>query len=165
MIIDVLHNAYCYFTGQWWREAVDFIRAAGSELGDGERPIRGQQMFARVLSYTTGPREDAVLESHRRYMDIQVVLTGQETVAVWPAETLSPLGPYDVVRDVTLYEPPTSQPVTFEFRPGYFAVFLPQDAHMPQLVSRAPCRMKKVVVKVAIELVGSHGIDISLQQA
>ena len=109
-------------------------------------------MFVKILDFTTSPPEAAVLESHRVYADVHVVLDGREAIRVWPAEELSPCQAYDADRDVILYEPPAVAPVVLDLRPGHFVVFQPQDAHMPALSAGAPARVRKLVFKVATRL-------------
>lgn len=155
MIIDAWDNAGWYFDEPWWKEAVDYVTSANADAPIGDVPIRGDEMFARFVSYDTTSPESAVLESHRRYADVQTALVGEEAIAVWPTATLAVRKPYDADTDVAHYEDPGAWPVRLELRPGRFAIFLPQDAHMPGLVAGAPCRVKKLVIKVATNLISA----------
>lgn len=85
MILDSLSRADSYFTADWWRETLAYIRAATPALPDGVHPVRGETIVARVHTGQTRTPENAVLESHRTYVDVHVVLQGRETIAVWPA--------------------------------------------------------------------------------
>ncbi len=156
MIVDSLANVGWYFKADWWRKVVEFIRTAHPALPDGEHALQGREVFVRILSLKTGPCEHTVLESHRSYVDIHVVLDGQETIEVWPTHLLTPRNGYDSERDVTFYMAPDGPPAVIDLRPGNFAVFFPQDAHMPQLVCEVPCQLKKLVVKTSVELVRAN---------
>lgn len=86
----------------------------------------------------------AELEVHRVYTDIQVVLEGEETYG-WEAarELKTEHIPYDLGRDISFY---SDRPrFYFTLRPGEFVVFSPEDAH-------APCighgKIKKLVAKI-----------------
>jgi len=106
-----------------------------------------------VHSGHTRPASDAVLESHRAYVDVHVVLEGAETIAVWPVGPLRVRTPYHAQQDVTVYEQPDTPGTRLVLAPGLFAVFFPQDAHMTQLMDREQRAIKKLVMKVAVALV------------
>ena len=153
MIFDTLEQATPYFAGEWWREVLRFIAAAPLDLPAGERALRGEDLFVRVLDFVTGPQADAVLESHRKYNDVHVVLQGSELIRVWPAATLSVRQEYDADKDVMFYEPPPVAPLVLDLRPGHFVVFQPQDAHMPAIAAPQPARIRKLVFKVSTRLI------------
>ena len=152
MIFDALVHAPGYYTGDWWRDVLAFAASATSDLPAGERPLRGQDLFVKILDFTTGPPETAVLESHRAYTDVHIVLDGREAIRVWPADALRVRQSYDPERDVMFYDPPAEAAVVLDLRPGHVAVFHPQDAHMPALAVGAPARVRKLVFKVATRL-------------
>lgn len=155
MIFDNLSHAPGYFSGDWWTEVLAFVETAPADLPAGERLLRGHDLFVKILDFTTGPVATAVLESHRAYTDVHVVLEGAEIIRVWPAEALTVRQPYDTDKDVILYDPPPHAPTAFELRPGQFAVLQPQDAHMPALELGAPARIRKLVFKVATHLISA----------
>ena len=156
MILDSLDNAECYFDGDWWRDTVAFLRSATPALADGEHLVRARQIVARVHRGQTTPRANAMLESHRAHVDVHVVLEGKDSLIVWPASRLQIRTPYNQAQDVVFYDPPAEGGVPFTLRPGSFAVLFPQDAHMTQITQGAPARIKKLVMKVAVELVGGQ---------
>lgn len=150
MIVDTLDRALGYISGPTWEAAIAYARQAAVDLPDGEHPIDDVRLYARVLSFMSGGPEAAVLESHRVYADVHVVLAGCETIRVWRAETLDVRDPYDASRDVMFYHPPVDVPVTLTLRPGDFALLLPQDAHMPTLSCGGPAPVKKLVLKIDV---------------
>ena len=154
MIFDSLPNADACFTGDWWRDTLAYIRAATPSLPDGVHPVRGDAIVARVHTGHTRPAGEAVLESHRAYVDVHVVLEGRETIAIWPADRLRVRTPYNEGQDVTFYDPPVDEGTRLDLAPGFFAVFFPQDAHMTQLMGRHPAAIKKLVMKIAVGLAG-----------
>ena len=155
MIFDTLAHAPSYFRAEWWREVLAFTAAATPDLPAGEQPLRGEDLFVRILDFTTGPREGAVLESHRKYTDVHVVLQGGELIRIWPSATLVPRQEYDADRDVIFYEPPAEAPAILDLRPGHFVVLQPPDAHMPAIAAAAPARIRKLVFKVSNRLMTS----------
>ncbi len=117
-------------------------------LEPGIHPVLGEQIFAIVEASAGRTREEAKLECHRRYIDIQLVLEGVDEMG-WKllAECVEPATEYDAARDIRFFnDAPASWIAT---PPGAFCLFFPDDAHAP-LVSAGPIR--KVVVKIAVLL-------------
>tara|TARA_B100000315_G_scaffold258428_1_gene310486 strand:- start:8825 stop:9313 length:489 start_codon:yes stop_codon:yes gene_type:complete len=162
MIFDTVENATCYFSSSWWDRVNAFVVDVAPTLPDGEHPIIGEEMFARIMTCFTGCRDDAILESHRTYIDIHIVLEGEEAIAVWPIKTLVPRTGYDNERDVIFYEPPADSAAEIILKPGLFAGFFQQDAHMPQLISGTACQIKKLVIKATLGcmILGEKGFSL-----
>ena len=155
MIFSALSNADSCFSEDWWRDTLAYIRAATPSLEDGVHQVRGDTIVARIHQGHTRPPSDAVLESHRAHVDVHVVLEGRETIAVWPADRLRVRTPYNDQQDVTFYDLPSEEGARLCLSPGFFAVFFPQDAHMTQLMDRQPVAIKKLVMKISVELAGN----------
>lgn len=155
MIFDSLHHADSYFTGDWWKDTLAYIRLATPSLPDGVHQVDGETIVARVHTGRTRPASDSVPESHLAYADVHVVLEGRETVAVWPSDRLILRTPYNKEQDVMFYDPPADAGLRLNLRPGFFAVFSPQDAHMTQIAQGEPERIKKLVMKISVELIGN----------
>ena len=125
-------------------QAVDF-----TALPDGKVEIDGPRLIANVARYRTKLPEQAVWESHRRYIDVQYVVTGEERIGYVPLENAPPVqSPYNEAKDVIFYEPGRD---TFTLRAGQFAIFYPEDIHAPSLADGEPREVLKVVMKVAVE--------------
>jgi YhcH/YjgK/YiaL family protein len=105
------------------------------------------------MSYPTRFPEDAVLEAHQKYVDIQTSLAAAEGIEWFPLDTLEVKTPYEATKDVALYHRPRPGPARVDVYPGIFVALFPHDAHMPQLiVDNAPGHVKKVVVKINVAL-------------
>lgn len=154
MILDTLEGLTRFFGRSWWPKARAVLEGLTPAVPDQEIPVQGRDLYVRVLTYDTVTRDQAVLEAHRAYVDVQVALQGREGIAVWPTPTLQECVPYDPARDVAYYTPPDVPAVSLTLGPGLAAVFFPEDAHMPQLIAGAPERVKKAVVKVRVTLLG-----------
>jgi len=148
MILDTLLNAAKYAgLRDGCSEAFGFLDHPGmAELPDGKYPIAGECIYAIVVR-TQGRRvSEGQLEGHRRHIDIQYVVTGDESMGWSPAGQLTEAVPYDEERDLVFFKGEPESIVRIP--PGSFAVLLPTDAHLP-LIGSGP--IHKVVVKVAIE--------------
>lgn len=127
--------------------------AAGSwrEAPDGRIEISGGALYALLMSYETKGASDCAYEYHRRYADIQILLSGSEYVDVRPAEALSEKTPYDEAKDIGfLLDGDPLGAVRLSLAPGLAAVFFPEDAHKPCMALGKPERVRKLVVKVAL---------------
>ena len=105
-----------------------------------------------VQRYKTKLPEQAVWESHRKYIDVQFVAGGHEQFGhVLLANAPKIKTPYNEERDVIFYEPGAE---TFDAPMGMFMIFYPDDIHAPGLAIGNPptaSEVVKVVVKVAVE--------------
>lgn len=149
MILDLRGNASRYHPlHPGFVAAFDwFAHTKLASLDVGRHEIDGQRLFALVGRDPGKGLLAARLESHRRYIDIQVTLAGQEEIGHRPlSECGSPQVPFLPDNDVAFYaERPDSW---FALPPGRFAIFFPDDAHAPLAGSG---ELHKVVVKVAVD--------------
>lgn len=108
--------------------------------------LLGEQLFVNN-SYVQGvEKEEQILEVHQKYIDIHILLEGQETIGWLPTAELKQVHtPYDSEKDYAFY---TDQPVTyFSLRPGDFCIVYPEDAHAP-IIGQGFIR--KLIVKVLL---------------
>lgn len=153
MLVDQLKNASHYPFGPAWDQVCAFLAGLTPETPDGEYPLQGEEIFARVMTYHTRPPEEAILEAHRNYADVQSVLVGGEAMEWFPAATLEVATVYDGERDAEFYRYPGPGPARVTVAPGRIVLLLPGDAHMFALmVDDTPAEVRKVVVKVRAEL-------------
>lgn len=153
MIFDKIDNYQLYPYGKAWTAAFEFLQKLTPLAEVKEYPIEGKDIFARVQEYNTLTEAEAKIEAHRHYVDIQVLLSGSESIRYFPASNLETKEKYDEKKDAAFFYPTAQYPVELHLKPGYFAVFFPNDAHMPQLVSTlVPSPVKKVVIKIAVDL-------------
>jgi biofilm protein TabA len=154
MITDKIENASNYPMGSAWTRAFEFIASLSPSTPDGDYPLDGEAMFAKVMSYETKTPEKAIFEAHRKYADIQSTLDGAEGIAIVDIQNATVSKPYHSENDVAFFETPGVVPTLVDIYPGSFAFLLPQDVHMPQLEVGASRRIKKVVVKIALSELG-----------
>lgn len=153
MIIDFIPKWRCYFPGNAaWQSAFTFLESLSVDAEPTEMvPILGDRVMARVMSYTTRTEDDAVLEAHNTYVDIQTSLLNQERIDWFPRATLTIKTAYNATSDAIFFVRPERSPISIINIPGQFVVLFPQDAHSPQLVvGSTPELVKKVVVKVKL---------------
>ncbi len=147
MILDTLKNAAKYAGLKMGiSEAFGFLdQPSLAELPDGRHEILGDRVFAIVAHGDGRNVSDGEMEGHRKYIDIQYVINGDESIGWAPREGLVNSLEYDTEKDIEFFEGKPDSVVRVP--PGSFAVFLPTDAHLP-LIGDGP--IHKVVVKVAV---------------
>ncbi len=118
-----------------------------AELPAGRHVIDGDRLYFVIGRDAGRGREGAKLESHRRYIDIQLTLAGPEEIGWLPlADCGASDEPFSPERDIAFY---SARPETWlSLPPGTFAIFYPDDAHAP-LAGQGP--LHKAVAKVAVE--------------
>jgi biofilm protein TabA len=147
MIFDSTANARaCFEAHPLLRECFFWLASANpAALTPGRYEIGASGVYALVSEYLTKTAAAATIECHRRYIDIQCVLAGEERVGIVPLERCT-LGPYDNERDFQEAKGPLD---FITLRPGLFAVFFPADGHLPGISpGGAAVPVKKLVIKV-----------------
>jgi YhcH/YjgK/YiaL family protein len=122
-------------------------RIIGLAGGGSHRQELGEGMFAIEAAYTSKPRPEGFFESHRKYIDVQVVVAGAERMEVEDIERLEETAAYDAEKDLIKYAD-TPKPSVLHLRAGEVAVFFPADGHMPSIQEGGPALVRKTVVKV-----------------
>lgn len=149
IIVDRLANAEPY-TGMHPRfeKAFAFLRRGDlPELAEGRHEIDGDRLFCLISDGEGRGREEAPLEAHRKYIDIQYVMAGTDEMGWKPTAACEIVEVrYDPEKDIAFFgdAPQTWTPVPA----GSFAIFFPRDAHAPLVGSG---RIHKAVLKIAVE--------------
>lgn len=106
--------------------------------------------FALEQAFISKARPEGFFEAHRKYIDVQIVVSGIEHMEVTETSRLTIAKLYDDSRDVVIYSD-TNEVSTLIVRPTEVAVFFPVDGHMPSLHSQSgPALVRKTVVKVPV---------------
>ena len=149
MILDTLKNKEQYASLHPRFKAVfDYIDThdlASMELG--RHDIDGDNIFVMVQEIELRPREQARLELHRKYIDIQLVLRGPEEVFGWSEkkDCLTAETEFDEAKDIQLF---TDKPQCFyTVREGQFSILYPEDGHAPMLGEGV---VKKCIFKILL---------------
>jgi|688.fasta_scaffold547414_2 YhcH/YjgK/YiaL family protein len=156
MIIDRLKNAKIYHgLGENLKKALDFLAANDfSAMESGRHDIDGDRVFALIQRYETKPREHGLWEAHRRYIDVQYVVSGIEMLGSTHIDGLTQTQPYSEEKDCSLFAGSGDFATA---RAGDFLIFFPEDAHMPCLAHDQPAPVLKVVVKALANFDGAEG--------
>lgn len=125
-------------------------RLAGLIAGQTERIELDGGAFALDQAYVPRARSEGFFESHRKYIDVQVIVAGEELMEVQDVSRLVVSEPYQPERDLLKYADSADTSV-LTMRTGDVAVFFPEDGHMPSLRWRNASVVRKTVVKVPVQ--------------
>jgi YhcH/YjgK/YiaL family protein len=150
MILDQLDQAARYAgLGAGFASAFRFLQTLDGSRPDGRCEIDGDAVYATLMSYESKVPAGPTHEVHRKYADVQFLLSGQETMHFTPAGRLGPGNGYQEEKDYELCDAPV-RPSTLTLQAGQFAIFFPGEGHQPGLALGTPAPVRKVVVKVKI---------------
>lgn len=132
------------------RKAIDFLRRPDIHLiPDGRMDIDGDLVFALVQRYETLKTDAPRFEYHRKYIDIQYVVSGEEVIGWAPADSMVITEEYDGNKDICFGTVPDGEMTPVYLKAGQLTVLYPEDGHAPKLAAGAPSSVFKIVVKVA----------------
>lgn len=152
MILDTLDHAALYETlNSRFAKTFEWLRNFDGTQALGRHDIDGDHCFALVQTYETKSMEKAKFEAHRKYIDVQFIYSGRETI-LW--------APLSAMKEETMAYTDEKEAALWKLIPdvtplhmsgGHFAILYPQDAHAPCIEWEKPEQVLKVVVKVAVE--------------
>ena len=151
MIFDTIKNCEQYFNlHPNYEKAFAFLKDAMKQFPEtGKHEIDGDNLFASVQAYNT-LTEDGKMEAHEKYVDIQFIVSGKETMYVNDIEKSELTDAYREDWDAAFYKVDENASA-LTLTPGCFVVLLPNDAHRPCVafggVSEA---VQKIVMKVKL---------------
>jgi biofilm protein TabA len=119
-------------------------------LMDGKIEIDGDRVFAIVQRYQTIMTDAPIFEYHRKYLDIQFIVSGEEIIGWTPAERMTIMEPYSADKDICFGTAPDMKWTPVHLQVGQMAVFWPEDGHAPKISAGAPALVMKIVVKVVV---------------
>jgi len=120
-------------------------------LPTGRHEIDGDRLFAMVNEYVSEPRDKRRAEAHRKYADIQYIVSGAEIIGYARLEDN-----YEVLedklaeKDAIFYKNPVDESELI-LTSGMYGIFFPWDVHRPNCCAASPAPVRKVVLKVGME--------------
>jgi YhcH/YjgK/YiaL family protein len=132
---------------KYWDEAFAFLRDHNLKtLAPGKYTIDGDNVFATVTLDSTKDFANTGWESHRKYIDLQCVITGKEKMGRYDVAKAKVTDPYNDEKDIAHYEAPGE---FFVVPAGSFMIFFPVDAHRPNITPGGKKYFEqKIVIKI-----------------
>lgn len=148
MILESLNNTEAIESlHPLFKKAFDYLKSTDfSKLEDGKYELEGSDLYVSVVSLFGKQKMDAAIETHKKYIDIQMPLLGVEKIGWKPGSELQEeSAPYNEENDITFY---VDRPTAYtKIYPGQFAVYFPQDGHAPGI---GQGNIRKVIAKVKV---------------
>ena len=153
MIIDRIENAPHYFgLGPQWKTAFTAIMEFdNAKFQKGEKTELENGVRFLQFEPTTKAREQVKFEAHRKFADIMFFPAGQEKIAWKPTAELQNITTEYTEEMEALLATLDDDAVEIPMKPGMFIVFLPQDAHGPDIAIGEPGPVRRCVVKVPLD--------------
>lgn len=145
MIYDNISNIRKY--AEIPRIVIDFIEHLNAETFPGHYEI-DTNSYANIDCYSTKQEGEGKLESHIKYIDIQILLSGEERLDYIETSDLKISEPYDADRDIIFYEKTNNFLNSVKLSSGKFILLYPYEAHQPQMAIDESIMVKKVVIKI-----------------
>ena len=116
-----------------------------STVGPKTMQLEGDALYVTRFTYDTLPLDDTFFEAHKRYLDVHLMMEGEERV-----EIASPAGLelFEHKDDFYAYRGDAEQSLVL--RPGSFLVVFPEDAHRIKIAVDGPQTVSKIVFKVLV---------------
>lgn len=134
------------------RIALDYLRKKDfSQMEKGTYPIQGKDIYALVQEITTCPVEEKKPESHEKYVDVQYVVEGRERLGFLPDAKKYPIVSSKEENDIYFYENVEGESFVIA-QDGDYSIFFPNDIHRPGCMVDRPEKVRKVVVKVSVDV-------------
>ncbi|RIJ41930.1 YhcH/YjgK/YiaL family protein [Pontibacter oryzae] len=148
MVLDKLSNATRYTCMHpLFVQAFAYLQETDlASVATGVHEIEGKRLFAIISEDKGIAKENAKLEVHRKYIDIQYVISGTDHMG-WKdlAQCSQPNDPYTEERDAAFFPDKTQN--WFDVPAGSFTIFYPDDAHAAMITGEV---VRKVVLKIAV---------------
>jgi YhcH/YjgK/YiaL family protein len=148
MIVDTIEESIHYEAlHPRFKQAFDYVKQHDlSKAQVGKIVLDDDNLFISVAEMEGKEALAARTETHKQYIDIQMPISGTETIGWITADDCKHVvQSYDANKDIAFFE---DQPTTYiSLKPGQFAIFFPQDGHAPGITTGS---LKKIIVKVRI---------------
>lgn len=146
MVVDTLDNLDKYASlNPLFAQAIEYLQSTDlNALEVGKVVLKDTDLVVNIAQTTPKTKEEAKLETHNEFIDIQIPLSGVEVMGYTAGKDCKPVNaPYNATKDLTFFEGLADDYITV--KPGMFAIFFPQDGHAPGISATG---VKKVIVKV-----------------
>ena len=147
MIFGVLDDLKLYKNlGENMAKGIEFVLNFSPEMADGRYEIDGKNVYAMVMTGKTKLPSESIYEAHRKYIDLQYIVSGEEETEYITVGDCEVEKPYDEEHDYLMIRGAGSK---VKVSAGHFYIAYPCDGHAPML-SRNPNVIRKVIVKIAV---------------
>jgi len=147
MITDKLENMKLY--PQIPSDIADFVQKNFKSDIEAGRYDFGEN-YLNIEMYNTKSISDGKFESHKNYIDIQILLSGKEKIFCKNVDALLQPNPYNNEKDIMFYDDAIGDADFVTLDGTNFCLIYPHEAHAPQISHNSIMKVKKAVFKVKV---------------
>ena len=130
--------------------AIDYIKGLNiKSLPVNEKIVVDDEFYYSIQVYTTKSEDECKLESHRKYVDIQLLLSGCERMNIADVSRLTIKENYDSDKDVMFWNVPQHM-ASVTLNAGDLIVLYPENAHRGAVAEDDSSKVVKIVGKVCV---------------
>ena len=150
--IQKLHQDKKYLSAVLLK-GLEFLKVTNfSQIEEGQREIKGKDIYALIQKYNTQSREARVPEAHEKFIDIHYVAEGTEMIGFAIDCNKNQISDdFLQEKDALLYKQVENE-FDLVLHEGMYAIFFPREIHRPGCSYREKKDVKKVVVKVSTNI-------------
>lgn len=139
---EVIQNALSYL-----------LKTDFSKLSNGKHLLQGEKMFVIIDEYKTEPLNEKLAEAHKKYIDIQFMISGKESIGFsLDGKGGELIEAYSDAKDAELYKALENES-SLVLVPGDYAIFFPGEIHRPGCFTESESVIKKAIVKISVNLI------------
>lgn len=148
MIVTTIEKITDYKEIPYAEDIVKFVREfKNTDMQPGRYDIHGDDLFAAVSAYDTEPEEDRKFENHKKYIDLQLLVKGNEEIHWAPVEKLELISEeFSKGGDIAFYN---GESYGYVLLSGdTCAILFENDAHKPNVMHKTAEKVLKIVFKI-----------------
>ena len=146
MILDNIKNIENYKgLSDNFDKAIDYLTKENlDDLEVGKYEICGDDVFVMIQEYETKSIEDGKYEMHKNFIDIQLILSGEELIGYADVDDLTQTNEYNELKDKQNFK---GEGQLHSLTKGMFGVYFVGEGHKPS-INNSKFNVKKAVVKI-----------------
>lgn len=147
-LVDFVNEKTLTIIKGYSSEAYQFAKSLFNEhRADGSYHL-GDGIIANVMTYVTKPAALTCYECHKRYIDVQYMIYGEELMIIEDVSNMADAvcKEYDAEMDLVLYNYQMGNAKIL--KAGNVVVLKPNDGHRGAIAVHTPTRIRKIVFKV-----------------
>lgn len=154
-IFGKLEDIKTQISNEYFQIAFNYLESINDDflkIKDGEciKEMLNDDMFVLKQAYITKDRESCFFESHKKYIDIQYMVKGNEIMDITSIDNLKIVNDYDEKTDFIKYENKSENISSLLIKEKELAIFYPNDAHQPCIKTDKNELIYKAVIKVPV---------------
>uniref|UniRef100_UPI0032172F64 YhcH/YjgK/YiaL family protein n=1 Tax=uncultured Draconibacterium sp. TaxID=1573823 RepID=UPI0032172F64 len=132
-----------------WKQAFSFIQQTNlANLTPSKIELDNKNLFIAIDEYQSKDKSQTKYEAHKKYIDIQYIISGEEQIGLCTRNKASVSEGYNPETDLEFFKYDEGEYI--KVTPANFVIFFPDDLHRPCIKLNQSVAVKKMVVKLLI---------------